>query len=136
MIGVLVQTAEAVIGAGPLPSVASVLAARLTLVLHDPLHFLYTKANEFLNKSPTWNPSKLPSYWIDKIFLLPPEQDEAHTNEVAWLLETLVQGLRSQNVRQSTSVTPCLIITLGSESVSPKCCFRARHVTSWIPMHV
>ena len=92
------QTAEKLISTEPLVSFASVVAARFTLVLADPLHILYTKVNEFLNKSPTWNLDKLPSYWIAKIFFLPSDHAEAHHHEVEWLLEALLQGLRNLSV--------------------------------------
>ena len=92
------HTAEETITAEPLPSVGSVLGARLTHVLSNPLHCLYAKANEFLGRSPTWNYSKIPTYWIDKVLLLPPEHSDAHLEEVTWVLETLLRGLRTEAV--------------------------------------
>lgn len=71
-----------------------------------------------MNRSPIWNPSKLPSYWIDKIFLSPPEQDEAHQNEVDWLLEAFIQGLRTPAVSLSIfSYAPSDLHALGPQSL-------------------
>ena len=70
------------------------------MVLGDPLHFMYTKVNKFLNKSPKWNPRKLPSYWIDKVLLHPPTEDESHYREVEWVLDALMEGLRTAQVCQ------------------------------------
>ena len=96
--GELAETARAVIADGPLPYFPGTLAARLLLVQVDPLHFMYVKVNKFLNKGPQWIVKKLPSYWVEKILLNPPTEDEAHYQEVAWLLDILVDGLRTPAV--------------------------------------
>ena len=67
-------------------------------MLTNPVHFLYGKINRYLNKGPPWVISKLPSYWIDKIVLNPPENDNAHEEEVDWLLDTMIEGLRTTEV--------------------------------------
>ena len=95
------QTAEGVVAAEPLSSFASIIAAKFTLVLHDPRHILYTKVNEFLNHNPKWRLTKLPSNWIDKIFLLPALDGGTQDNEIEWLLEGLLQGLRYDAVSSS-----------------------------------
>lgn len=82
----------------PFPSIAGELAARSILVLNDPLHKMYTKVNKFLNKGPLWEIGKIPSYWIDKILLHEPEYDDGHLEEVGWLLDLLIHGLRSESV--------------------------------------
>ena len=74
------------------------MACKAVTILHNPLDFMYAKINRFLNKSPSWTVSRLPSYWIDKILLMPPEIDNAHYREVGWLLDTLIEGLRTQEV--------------------------------------
>lgn len=74
-------------------------AARSLLVLAEPLNFMYTKINRFLTKSPHWVIGKLPSYWVDKILLNPPTNDDAHHEEVDWLLGALTDGLRTAEVR-------------------------------------
>lgn len=78
-----------------LPYFAGVLAARLLQVLIDPLHILYEKANIFLSKRPQWTTEKLPSYWVDRVILHPPTDDDSYYQEVEWLLDTLIDGLRS-----------------------------------------
>lgn len=101
--GEVVETAKINIFKSPLPYFAGVLAARSLLVVADPLHFMYGKVNKFLNKGPRWNVTKLPSYWVYKILLNPPTDDDAHHREVEWLLDALIDGLRTAAVRY----TPC-----------------------------
>ena len=96
--GELAETARAAIADDPLPYFSGTLAAQLLLVQADPLHFMYVKANKFLNRGPQWNVKKLPSYWVETILLTPPTEDEAHYHEVAWLLNILVDGLRTPAV--------------------------------------
>ena len=88
------------------------MATRSVQVLDDPLHFMYPKINKFLNKGPQWNVAKLPSYWIDKVFLHEPVEDDAHNREVDWVLDTLIDGLRTTAV--SASVHPNDLIWLTS----------------------
>ena len=95
----LTESAKGNISADPLPYFAGIIAARSLLVLDKPLNFMYTKVNKFLNKSPEWNIAKLPSYWVGKILLAPPTDDDAHHREIAWLLDTLIDGLRIPAVR-------------------------------------
>lgn len=102
--GELAETARAAIADFPLPHFTGTLAAQLLLVQADPLHFMYVKVNKFLNKGPQWNAKKLPSYWVEKVLLTPPTEDEAHYQEVAWLLNILVDGLRTPAV--SLRVSP------------------------------
>lgn len=99
LLGELTESAKDIISADPLPYFAGVIAARSILVLNNPLHFIYTKVNKFLNRSPEWSISKLPSYWTGKILLAPPTDDDAHHREVTWLLDTLIDGLRIPAVR-------------------------------------
>lgn len=98
LVGEIIETASDGLSDGPLPYFVGVIAARSLLVLADPLHSIYIKVNRFLNKGPPWNVSKLPSYWIDKIMLHPPSDDDAHYNEVEWLLDALLDGLRTPSV--------------------------------------
>lgn len=78
------------------------LAARLLSVVADPLHIMYEKVNKFLQKGPRWNVAKLPSYWVDKILLNPPTGDDAHYQEAEWLLDALIDGLRTPDVSSKT----------------------------------
>lgn len=104
LVGEIIQTASNVIANGPLPYYAGVLAADLFLVLSDPLHLMYAKVNEFLNKGPEWNVRKLPSYWMDIILMKPPTDNEGHHQETEWLLDGLIDGLRTSAV----SLIPCI----------------------------
>lgn len=96
--GEVVETVKETTIARPLPSVAVELAGRCLLVLTNPLHKMYGKVNKFMNKGPTWNLTKIVSYWIDRILLREPEDDHGRNEEMDWLLELLLSGLRSQAV--------------------------------------
>ena len=96
--GEIVDTAEKVIAGGPLPYYAGILAANFFLVLDDPLHFMYEKVNKFLNRGPAWDLTKLPSYWVDKVLMNPPTDDDRHHQEAEWLLDGLIDGLRTSAV--------------------------------------
>ena len=96
--GEIVETAEKVIADSPLAYYAGVLAADLFLVLGDPLHLMYAKVNKFLNRGPKWNVAKLPSYWVDKVLMNPPTDDDSHHQEAEWLLYGLIDGLRTSAV--------------------------------------
>lgn len=92
------ETAEHLVSDAPLPYFAGELASSFFLVLADPLHFMYAKVNKFLNKGPTWDVTRLPSYWVDKILLNPPTDDDTHYIEAEWLLTGLKDGLRTSTV--------------------------------------
>ena len=81
------------------PSIVAEIAAQIVTVLADPSHKMYGKANKFLNKAPSWDAQKTISFWIDRILLREPEDDDGHDAEVKWLLEVLVNGLRNAEVR-------------------------------------
>ncbi|MCJ1280704.1 hypothetical protein MMC26_000021 [Xylographa opegraphella] len=91
----VVDSAKDIILTKQLPSVAGVIATRAVMVLNDPLHFMYPKVNKFLNRSPNWEIAKLPSYWVDKVFLHPPADDDSHQREVQWVVDTLIDGLQT-----------------------------------------
>lgn len=80
----------------PLPWIAGECATSCLRVLTDPLHKLYGKVNLFLQKAPSWEVGKLPSYWIDKILLHEPEYDDGYFEEIDWLLDLFVKGLRTE----------------------------------------
>lgn len=98
LIGEVVETAKEVVLKSSLPYFAGAVAARCLIVLANPLHPLYAKVNKFLNRRPQWELAKLPSYWVDKILLNPPVDDDGHYQEVEWLLEVLTDGLRTPSV--------------------------------------
>ena len=97
--GEIIETAEKIIADCSLEYYAGVLAADLFLVLADPLHLMYAKVNRFLNRGPEWNVTRLPSYWVDKVLMNPPTNDDGYYQEAEWLLDGLIDGLRTSAVR-------------------------------------
>ncbi len=73
-------------------------AAQMIAVVANPLHVMYPKVNRFLNRAPKWDISRLPSYWAEKILHNPPEEDDGFHKEVSWLLEVIIDGLRTPEV--------------------------------------
>ncbi|KAM5450041.1 hypothetical protein McanMca71_000574 [Microsporum canis] len=96
LIGELLETIKGLGLETPPPFIIGELAARMLAILTNPSHRLYGKINTFLNKSPQWEVGKIPSYWIDKILYHEPESDDGHHEEVAWLLDLFISGLRSE----------------------------------------
>ena len=88
------------------------------MVLNDPLHFMYSKVNKFLNKSPNWEIAKLPSYWVDKVCLNPPADDDTHQREVQWVLDTLIDGLRTEEVIPKNVWVPQTDMSIGHGTLS------------------
>ncbi|KAL5338556.1 ribosome 60S biogenesis N-terminal-domain-containing protein [Aspergillus crustosus] len=80
----------------PVPWIVGECASSCLSVLLNPMHKLYGKVNKFLQKAPLWEIEKLPSYWIDKILLHEPELDDGYFEEVGWLLDLLIAGLRTE----------------------------------------
>ena len=103
LLGELAETAQEIVDVDPLPSFAEALTVQSMSVLGDPTHVVFSKLNQFLSKSPTWNVSKLPSYWIDRIFLQPSEADGGSAQEIDWLLDVLIDGLRNEAVSRHAS---------------------------------
>ena len=79
----------------PFPSAIPELAALLARVVLDPSDRMYVKANTFLLKSPTWNTSKLLSYWLAQTLHRKPEVDDSFSLEADRLLVMLADGLRT-----------------------------------------
>ena len=100
LLGEVVETMEHLAPDIPFPGFAAVFAARAFFVLANPLHPLYTKIINFLHKGPRWKVDKIPSYWIDKILLQPPSEDDGYRAEMEWLLNFLFDGLRTLNVSE------------------------------------
>ena len=125
LIGSLVETTEKFWSEQALPYLVGVLAARLLLVLLDPLHFLYTKANVFLMRRPHWTPKELPSYWVMRIILNPPTEDGCHWQEIEWLLDTLIDGLRSSGDMKIYHRSHAMdhVLTLAASPNLPTLCF-------------
>jgi len=98
LLGEVCETIHVVGFQDPPPSVVAELAAQVLAVMAEPTHELYGKVNRFLNKGPSWNAQKLLSHWTDEIMLQEPEDDNGHDVEVVWLLQLLVDGLRTPSV--------------------------------------
>lgn len=99
LLGEVIETVEHLVLEAPFPYFAGVFASHCFLVLTEPLHPLYTKLNTFLHKGPRWKIDKLPSYWIDRILLQPPTEDDGgYHAETGWLLDFLFDGLRKPYV--------------------------------------
>lgn len=80
----------------PLPYLGGTFAVRALHIQTQPAHFMYPKLNRFLMRGPEWKVGKLPAYWLANTSLSLPEEDDAFWKEVAWVLEWLVDGLRSE----------------------------------------
>ena len=99
LLGSFVETIREIVPARAVPFSVGIFTSRALLVLTNPLHFLYGKINRFLNKGPPWSTARLPSYWMERVLLHQPEDDDAHEKEVEWVLETMSDGLRTTEVR-------------------------------------
>ncbi|KAE8376892.1 ribosome 60S biogenesis N-terminal-domain-containing protein [Aspergillus bertholletiae] len=95
--GELLETVKQIGLDSPIPWIVGECASNCLAVLVDPMHKLYGKVNKFLQKAPSWEPEKIPSYWIDKILLHEPELDDGYFEETNWLLNLLIKGLRTEN---------------------------------------
>lgn len=82
----------------PVPWIVGECAASCLSVLINPRNKVYGKVNKFLQKAPVWTPEKIPSYWIDKILLHPPEVDGGLLDERMFLFNLLINGLRTKAV--------------------------------------
>ncbi|OOF93007.1 hypothetical protein ASPCADRAFT_209651 [Aspergillus carbonarius ITEM 5010] len=94
--GELLETVKQIGLEAPVPWIVGECASSCLAVLTNPMHKMYGKVNKFLQKAPSWEPEKIPSYWIDKIFLNEPELDDGYFDETSWLLDLLIKGLRTE----------------------------------------
>ena len=101
-LGEIIETTKLVESTGSVSQFTVILAERCLIVLLDPLHFMYEKVNRFLNRNPEWNEVKLPSYWVDKVFLNPPSSDNFCHREVEWVLQNLMDGLVTRRARYNS----------------------------------
>lgn len=100
--GELLETVNQIGLEEPIPWIMGECASNCLNILTHPLHKVYGKVNKFLQKSPVWEVEKIPSYWIDKIFLNEPELDDGYVDEIDWLLGLFVKSLRTKAVRDQT----------------------------------
>ena len=98
VIGELIETYEhnCIPNSQSLPYMAGCFATHALHVQTNPGHFLYPKINKFLNRGPLWRINKLPNYWIENTITSQPEEDDAHWKEVQWVLDWLIDGMRTQ----------------------------------------
>ncbi|KAK6419750.1 hypothetical protein LTR95_017018 [Oleoguttula sp. CCFEE 5521] len=79
----------------PLSYLVGSFATHSLRVVNDPTHFMYPKINTYMIKDPEWRVSKLPGYWLDNTILAQPDEDDAYWKEIQWVLDWLVDGLRT-----------------------------------------
>lgn len=103
--GELLETVNSLGLDQPVPWIIGECAANCLSVLINPLQKVYGKVNKFLQKAPSWEVEKIPSYWIDRIFLQEPELDDGYFEEIDWLLSLFVKALRSKAVRSTSTTT-------------------------------
>ena len=97
IIGELIETAESVIDERPLSYVGVSFAVHALRVLTDPTHLMYPKVNKYLLKDPAWNVRRLADYWLGKVTMEMPEEDDSHWKEVIWVLDMLIDGIRTSD---------------------------------------
>ncbi|KAK5683849.1 hypothetical protein LTS10_003712 [Elasticomyces elasticus] len=97
LIGELIETFEQqyLEADKPLPYLTGTFAGRALSVLIEPTHFMYPKLNEFIMRRPEWRSSRLPSYWLSRTVFSEPTEDDAYWKEAQWVVEWLVDGLRT-----------------------------------------
>ncbi|KAK5171613.1 hypothetical protein LTR04_000896 [Oleoguttula sp. CCFEE 6159] len=121
LLGELIETSRTVIESQALPYIVGVFAARALTVLTDPSHFMYLKINKFLQRGPSWNIGRLPSYWAEKTILAEPDDDDAYHKEVGWLVDLLTDGLRStadMDIYRARNVFERVLVLYGAPSSS------------------
>lgn len=78
-----------------LPYIAGTFGVRAVQVLTEPSHHIYPKMNRYLIRGPEWRVNKMPNYWLSNTVLALPEDDDGYWKEVQWVLDWLVDGLRT-----------------------------------------
>jgi nucleolar pre-ribosomal-associated protein 1 len=96
LLGELLETIKLYTLSQALPTIVSSMTTLLLRVLTDPTDKMYSKVNRFLLRSPRWDISKLPSYWITQILLREAEDDDGSNLEIDRLLVMLIDGLVSE----------------------------------------
>lgn len=100
MFGELIDSAKDNLDFKQLPYILGAFATAALKVEVDPLHVMYPKVNKFLAKGPSWNVGKLIDFWLKSVLIEIPDEDDAHWKEVEWVLDLLVDGLRTPKVRR------------------------------------
>jgi Nucleolar pre-ribosomal-associated protein 1 len=120
-----VETARLVGLESSFASIFTEFAAEAIDILSQPTHSVYGKLNWFLQKSPTWNISKFFSYWLERILLRAPEDNDGQRHEMNWLLNLLAQGMQNRQVPMAHILTvQKLMQTVGYGALSKEQCSR------------
>lgn len=90
----LAESSRPQIESGPVPSAFVAFVMHALDVVQSPLHPLYPKLNRYLTRSPMWPPDKLPL--AHDILHGEPSEDDKYYIEIAWLLDYLLDSLRTQ----------------------------------------
>lgn len=75
LLGILATTASTAsppLSESPTPYICTAYACAALTVLSDPLHPLYDTIARFHTRAPTWDITRLPSFWAHKLLLSPP----------------------------------------------------------------
>ena len=119
LLGELIETASGVIDERPLSYIGGSFALHALRVLAEPTHFIFSKINRYLLKDPSWNIRKLADFWLGKTILEMPEEDNTYWKELIWVLDMLVDGVRTAedvNVLRSRNVFERLLALGASPS--------------------
>jgi len=119
LVGELIETASGIIDERPMSYIGGSFATHALQVLTDPTHFMFPKVNRYLLKDPTWNIRQLPDYWLGKTILEMPEDDNTYWKELMWVLDMLVDGVRTVDdvgVLRSRNVFERLLALASSPS--------------------
>lgn len=79
----------------PLPYIAGTFAVRALHVQNNPSHTMYPKLNKYLMRGPEWRVTRMPNYFLSNTVLNLPEEDDGYWKEITWVLDWLVDGLRT-----------------------------------------
>ncbi|OCK82401.1 hypothetical protein K432DRAFT_424178 [Lepidopterella palustris CBS 459.81] len=125
LLGEVVETCRMMIDTTPLPYVAGVFAARAVTILADPTHEVFPKLNKFLNKGPVWDVEKIPPYMAENIIRKEPYEDDGYHREVDWLLDYLIDCLRTAEDMEIFRAKSIFERILGFYA-SPSCWFKMK----------
>ncbi|KAM0270428.1 hypothetical protein ACHAQH_009447 [Verticillium albo-atrum] len=89
----LAESSRPLVSAGPVPSPLVAFVVHSIDILKSPLHCLYTKVNTYLTRAPLWSPDKIPL--AHDILHGEPSEDDRYYTELTWLLQYLLDGLRT-----------------------------------------
>lgn len=97
LVGELIETYEqqVLLKSEALPYLVGTFTTNALPVQLNPTHDLYPKLNKYLLKGSEWRIRKLVVHWIKDTIHSAPYEDGAYWNEVQWVLDWLVDGLRT-----------------------------------------